>query len=122
MCFSSSGHIVSVELATGATYIWNALCSDHQSLLNTSDVGGSDYCPHSQSGIWSRAGVVVEPLDESVYIVTGNGHFDGKVNWADSIIKMRAGLVGGNAGMLDTYTPDNYQYLGDNVRLFTFLI
>jgi uncharacterized protein (TIGR03437 family) len=42
---------------------------------------------------------------------TGNGSYDGTVNWGESFLKMD--MSSGNATVLDWFTPDNWQSLDD---------
>jgi len=100
--------VVAIELATGASTVFNVLCSDKRTLLGTNS-SASNYCAQDQAGVWGRAGAVVDPDDGSVYIVSGNGLFNadrGGVDYGDSILRLKAGLP--NAGaLIDTYTPVN---------------
>jgi outer membrane protein assembly factor BamB len=50
---------------------------------------------------------VVEPGSGDIYVTTGNGDWNGRTNWGDSILKLSAdGLR-----VLDSYTPTNQQQL-----------
>ena len=109
-CGHYVGHVVSVELSTGRTGVWNSLCSDLRHLL-TSDKTAPNYCPEKESGIWARSGAVEEPLDGTVYVATGNGEFDGTTMWGDTLVKLAAGLPDDSQQqvMVDTYTPEDYE-------------
>jgi hypothetical protein len=102
------GHVVAINLATGASTVWNVLCSDKRVLL-TSDASASNYCSEREAGVWARGGAVQDPDDGSVYIVSGNGLFNadqtGGVNFGDSVIRLKAGLP--DNALLDSYTPTN---------------
>jgi hypothetical protein len=100
------GHVVAVNLATGAATVFNTLCSNIQQLL-TDQPGQPNYCPDVQSGVWARAGAVVEPGTGNVFIVSGNGNFNGTTDWGDSVVKLSADVT----TLLDSYTPTNYQQL-----------
>ena len=63
-------------------------------------------CPESDSAIWARAGVVVEPTG-NLLVATGNGKFDGKRYWGDSVLELSA-----DAGkLLQNWTPANQDAL-----------
>jgi hypothetical protein len=100
------GHLVAVNLSNGIETVFNTLCSNITVLL-TSQSGQSNYCPDVQSGVWARAGAVVDPTNGNVYIASGNGKFNGTTDWGDSVME----LTGNPTTLLDTYTPTNYQQL-----------
>ncbi|KAA6457835.1 hypothetical protein DYQ86_20910 [Acidobacteria bacterium AB60] len=56
-------------------------------------------------GVWMGGGGPVADSAGNVYIVTGNGPWNGNDAMADSIIKFNAKL-----GVLDYFTPDSYAY------------
>jgi len=92
------GHVAVLDAATGSLLrVWNSLSSDRHELLVPSSV------PQSDSGIWGRAGVVIDPATGNMYIATGNGTWDGAVNWGDSVIELDPDA----AGILGNYTPIN---------------
>ncbi|MBV8148986.1 MAG: PQQ-binding-like beta-propeller repeat protein [Candidatus Eremiobacteraeota bacterium] len=101
------GHVLSVRLSDGETHVFNSLCS-HIKTLPT-----ANFCPNSDSGIWGRGGVVVDPDPEMggrVYAATGNGYFDastGGDNYGDSVISLspKATMLLGN------YTPMDFTAL-----------
>lgn len=110
-CGHYVGHVVAVSLTTNEIKVWNSLCSNKQELL-TSDSSQVNYCPDKESGIWSRAGTVLDPLDGNVLVATGNGNFNanlGGFNYGDSIIKLANGLP--SSIPVDSYTPSNYQQM-----------
>jgi len=97
------GHVVGARLDTGAEQVFNSLCSDKQHVLNDGE------CASNQSGIWARGGAVIEPGTGDIYVTTGNGNFNGRTDWGDSVIKLSAdGLH-----VLDSYTPTNQQSLNE---------
>ena len=89
------GHVVAVEAASGRiVHVWNSLCSDRAGVIRPSS------CPESDSAIWARAGVVVEP-DGNLLVATGNGKWDGKTYWGDSVLELSP-----DAGkLLQNWTP-----------------
>jgi hypothetical protein len=60
-------------------------------------------------GVWMGGGGPVADSSGNVYITTGNGPWDGKTSWSDSVLKFNAQLQ-----MLDYFTPDAYQYMDCN--------
>lgn len=95
------GHVVGARLDTGAAQVFNSLCADQPRVLTEGD------CASNQSGIWARGGAVIEPGTGNLYVTTGNGNFNGRTDWGDSIVKLSAdGLH-----VLDSYTPTNEQEL-----------
>ncbi len=101
------GHVVSVDLSTGATTVFNSLCSSQTTLPTNSS------CSNGDSGIWGRGGAVVDPYSTmmgDVYVATGNGLFDGTNNFGDSVIALTANL----SRMIGSYTPTNYTTLQDD--------
>jgi len=101
------GHVVAINLSSGAKTVWNAECSNIAALLYTS---GSDYCSNTMSGIWARPGVKVDPVTGNVYVATGNGNYNangGGYNWGDSIIELKSNL----SSVVDSYTPTTYASL-----------
>lgn len=104
------GHLVAVRLSDGATTVFNSLCSGRRSLPSPTS------CSHSDSGIWSRAGAVVDPdpaMNGRVYIATGNGTFDardGGEDYGDSVIALSADA----RNLFGYYTPENYGELSES--------
>ncbi|HET8907902.1 MAG TPA: PQQ-binding-like beta-propeller repeat protein [Ktedonobacterales bacterium] len=95
------GHVIGARLDTGADQVFNSLCSDKAHILSQGE------CGFDQSGIWARGGAVVEPKTGNIYVTTGNGAWNGRTNWGDSILKLSAdGLR-----VLDSYTPVNQNTL-----------
>jgi PQQ-like domain len=92
------GHVVAVDAATGRIVnVWNSLCSDRHALIEPAS------CSESDSAIWARSGVVVEPSTGNLLVATGNGTFDGKHYWGDSVLELSP-----DAGkLLQNWTPRN---------------
>jgi outer membrane protein assembly factor BamB len=98
------GHVVTIDLQTGAATVFNSLCSDQRHLLRNSD------CSSEQSGIWARGGAVVDPVTSNIFAVTGNGRFNadaGGVDYGDSILE----LSPDGARLLDSFTPEDHDHL-----------
>ncbi|HLY31004.1 MAG TPA: PQQ-binding-like beta-propeller repeat protein [Ktedonobacterales bacterium] len=98
------GHLVTINLATGAIHVFNSLCSQITHLMT----GGE--CTAERSGAWARGGAVVDPVTGDVFFTTGNGPFDansGGDDFGDTILK----LSPDGSHLLDSYTPTNYATL-----------
>lgn len=90
------GHVVSLNRESGRiAAVFNTLCANRHRLLDTA------HCASSDAGIWSRAGVVAESGGRRVLVSTGNGPYDGRTNFGDSVLELTAGLR-----LRRTYTPD----------------
>lgn len=98
------GHVVVVDPASGAARIFNSLCADKTWLLAEGD------CRAQQSGIWARAGAVVDPETGNIFVTTGNGPFNpAEHDYGDSVLQ----LSGDGTTLLDSYTPPDFQQLDD---------
>jgi len=97
------GHVVVIDRSGGRiTNVWNALCSDRRHLLVPST------CPASDAAIWGRAAPVLEPGSGRILVTTGNGDFNGRTDWGDSVLELTP-----NAGrLLHHWTPRNQAQLG----------
>jgi PQQ-like domain len=96
------GHVVSLSPATGRIVgEWNSLCSDRHGLIRPST------CPASDSAIFGRSAPVVDPATGDLLVATGNGPFNGKTNWGDSVL-----VLSPNASrLLRHWTPVNQEEL-----------
>jgi len=107
------GKVVAVDLQTGETNIWNALCSNLTFIPQEADCPVED---RNGAGIWSR-GSVVDGGDDSIFVATGNGLFnanEGGFYWGDSLMRLRKGLrVADGPVILDSYTPTTYKDMQD---------
>jgi hypothetical protein len=90
------GHVVAIDSGSGRiVHVWNSLCSDRTGLLDPSS------CSESDSAIWARAGVVVDPSTANLLVATGNGKWDGRRYWGDSVL-----MLSPDAGkLLQNWTP-----------------
>jgi len=67
------GHVVAIRLRDGEKHVFNSLCSAQHALI------APQTCSGQRSGMWSRAGVVVDPdpdMRGRIYAATGNGRCD----------------------------------------------
>lgn len=96
------GHVAIIDAASGRLIsVWNSLCSDRAGLIEPSS------CPESDSGIWGRAGVVVDEQTGNLYLATGNGSWNGSIYWGDSVIELNPTAT----RILGNYTPTNTEQL-----------
>ena len=95
------GHVAILNSQNGKLLeVWNSLCSNRGGLIDPSS------CPNSRSAIWGRAGAVIDVATGNIFVATGNGPYDGKTNWGDSVIELNPDAT----QMLGNYTPaDNAQ-------------
>ena len=77
------GHVVAIDAASGAIrHVWNALCSDRKQLISPAS------CSESGAAIWGRAGVVVAPRTGRLLVATGDGRWNGRTHWGDSVLML----------------------------------
>ena len=89
------GHVAAIDARTGRlVHVWNALCSDRHALIVPSS------CSESGAAIWARSGVVVMPGGR-LLVATGDGKFDGRRHWGDTV----AMLSSNAARLLQNWTP-----------------
>ena len=112
------GHLVSIDLASGAQNVFNTLCSDKTIHFVLNGIAGTDDCASRQSGIWGRGGATFYAATNRVYIASGNGQFNansGGFNWGDSVLALAPDGTGSGGGMpRDSYTPTDFQSLQDS--------
>jgi outer membrane protein assembly factor BamB len=96
------GHVVAISASSGRiVHVWNALCSDRHALIEPRS------CPESGAAIWGRSGVVVDPASNRLLVATGDGHFDGRRHWGDSVLALTAN----GGGLARSWTPRDYARL-----------
>ncbi|HEV3309442.1 MAG TPA: PQQ-binding-like beta-propeller repeat protein [Chloroflexota bacterium] len=103
------GHVATVNLLTGHENVWNSLCSNIHALI-TDNSGSKTYCPDVQSGMFGRGQAAIDPLNKDVYFVTGNGPWNGKTDWGDSVLRVSPD----GSRLLDAFTPTNQAYLNNS--------
>jgi outer membrane protein assembly factor BamB len=96
------GHVAAIDARTGRlVHVWNALCSDRHALITPSA------CSESGAAIWARSGVVVLPGSGRLLVATGDGKWDGRRHWGDSVL-----MLSPNAGqLLQNWTPTDQAQL-----------
>lgn len=96
------GHVVALSRRSGrAVGVFNSLCSDRHGIIQPSS------CSSSDSAIWSRAGAVIEPGTGRIVISTGNGPFNGRTDWSDSLLELTPRTL----HLRQNYTPRNQEEL-----------
>jgi hypothetical protein len=96
------GHVVSLDPANGRIVgVWNSLCSDRHQLIEPST------CPGSDSAIWGRSAPVADPATGNLLVATGNGPWNGKTNWGDSVLVLSPDAK----RLLKHWTPANQREL-----------
>lgn len=98
------GHVVALAPASGRiVHVWNALCSSRAAIIRPSSCGASD------AAIWARAGAVVVPGSGELLVATGNGRFDGRADWGDSVLALSPALQ-----LRRSWTPANARKLEES--------
>jgi outer membrane protein assembly factor BamB len=96
------GHVVALDAGSGRILgVFNALCSRFADLQRPAS------CPESGAAIWARAGAVVEPGTGDILVATGDGKWDGKEYWGDSVLMLSPDA----RRLLQAWTPRNYAEL-----------
>ncbi len=96
------GHVVTISERSGRiAHVWNSLCSDRRTLILPRT------CASSDSAIWSRNGAAVDPANGTLVVATGNGPWNGRTDWGDSVIVLSPDA----SRMLRHWTPANQAQL-----------
>jgi hypothetical protein len=96
------GHVVAIDRASGSLRgVFNTLCAGRRTLIRPSS------CRSSDSAILSRGGPVVEPGGGRVLISTGNGPYDGRVDFGDSVLE----LTFPGLSLRQSFTPTDQGHL-----------
>jgi outer membrane protein assembly factor BamB len=96
------GHVVTMAERNGRiAHVWNSLCSDRRALMLPRTCGSSD------SAIWSRSGAAVDPANGNLVVATGNGPWNGRTDWSDSVVVLSPDA----SRMLRHWTPADYSHL-----------
>ncbi len=99
------GHVVAIDRTSGRiANVFNTLCANRRQIIVPSS------CRASDSAILSRGGAVVEPGGRRLLISTGNGPWDGRANFGDSVVELTLpGLRFSQA-----FTPSNQAELSES--------
>ena len=100
------GHVVTIDRGTGRiVHVWNSECSDRHRLIRASSCSVTN--TNGDNAIWGRAGAIIEPGTGRILVATGNGPFDGRTSWGDSVLELSP-----DAGaLLHNWTPANQAQL-----------
>jgi outer membrane protein assembly factor BamB len=100
------GHVVTIDRASGRiVHVWNTECSDRHRLIAASSCSVTN--TNGDNAIWGRAGAIIEPDSGRILVTTGNGPFDGRTSWGDSVLELAP-----DAGrLLHNWTPTNQAQL-----------
>ena len=104
------GHLTSINLATGAQKVFNAMCSNQT--VHFVNTPGTPDCSMVHGAIWGRSTVVYNPTTNRIYGGTGDGTFD-PVNhhWGDTVLGLNPDGSGSGLDPVDTYTPGIFSQL-----------
>jgi hypothetical protein len=81
------GHVVMIDRASGRiVHVWNSECSNQHRLIRAASCSVTN--SRGDNAIWSRAGAVIEPGSGRILVATGNGPFDGRTSWGDSVLEL----------------------------------
>ncbi len=103
------GHVAIVDASSGKLLnVWNSLCSNRSGLLQPTS------CDGQRSAIWGKSGPAIDEATGNIFVATGNGSYDGKINWGDSLLEINASAT----QMVGNYTPaDNAEINGRDLDL-----
>jgi hypothetical protein len=77
------GHLVAIGRSSGrVAAVFNTLCANRHALIKPSS------CASSDSAILSRGGAVVEPGGRRLLLDTGNGPWNGRTDFGDSVLEL----------------------------------
>jgi hypothetical protein len=77
------GHVLLIDRTSGRIVsVFNTLCANRRQVILPNS------CPSSDSAILARGGAVVEPGGERLLISTGNGPWNGRTDFGDSVIEL----------------------------------
>jgi hypothetical protein len=92
------GHVAVLDGTSGQVLsVWNALCSTRPGLIDPAS------CAQSGAAIWGRTGAVIDSSSGDIFVATGNGLWDGAVNWGDAALELDPGAT----QLIGNYTPTN---------------
>ncbi len=103
------GHVATISRASGRVRrVFNTLCAKRHRIIVPRS------CPQSDSAILSRGGAVVEPGGRRLLISTGNGHWNGRTDFGDSVLELTVPRL----RLRQAFTPTNQEKLNtDDVDL-----
>ncbi|MGH2896151.1 MAG: PQQ-binding-like beta-propeller repeat protein [Solirubrobacteraceae bacterium] len=103
------GHVAMIDRKSGRiVHVWNSECSDRHQLIRASSCGVTN--TRGDNAIWGRAGAIIEPGSRRILVATGNGPFDGRTSWGDSVLE----LAPNASTLLHNWTPADQAHLDAN--------
>jgi glucose dehydrogenase len=100
------GHVVTIDRTSGRiVHVFNSECSDRHLLIRASSCGVTN--TRGDNAIWGRAGAVIEPDSGRILVATGNGPFDGRTSWGDSVLE----LTPDAGALVHSWTPTDQAHL-----------
>ena len=109
------GHVTTIDLATGASNVFNTLCSDQA--VHFVEQPATPDCAQVQSGVWARPGVTYSATTGLIYFATGNATYNPTTHdWGDTVLAIHPDGTGVNGGPVDSFTPADYQSLNTSDR------
>ncbi len=94
------GHVVTILRGSGRiAHVWNSECSSRHRLIRASSCSVTN--TNGDNAMWGRAGAVIEPGSHRILTATGNGPFNGRTNWGDSVLELSANA----SRLLHNWTP-----------------
>lgn len=98
------GHVAILDAQSGKLlHVWNSLCSDRTGLLQPKS------CASTESAIWGRSGATIDPNSGDIFVATGNGPYNGRTDWGDSLIQLNPAAT----QILGNFTPSDNKRLED---------
>jgi hypothetical protein len=92
------GKVALIDRGDGSVdRVFNSLCSDRKGVIEPAT------CSESGSAIWGRGGAVVMPGTRRILVATGDGAFNGKTHWGDSVLELSPDAK----RLLGNWTPKN---------------
>ena len=96
------GHVVTIYRSSGRiAHVWNTECSNRHRIIRASSCRYTN--TQGDNAIWGRAGAVIEPGNRRILVATGNGPFNGSINWGDSVLELSPNA----SRLLHNWTPTN---------------
>lgn len=108
-------------LANNAVYVsfgshgdagsWHGWMMSYNASNLSQQLGVLNSTPNGLGGsIWQSGHGLASDSAGDIYVITGNGDFDGQTNYSESFLK----LTGAAPAVADWFTPNNWQTLADN--------
>jgi outer membrane protein assembly factor BamB len=96
------GHVVTIDRTNGrVAQVWNTECANVHRLIAATSCSFTN--TQGDNAIWARQGAVIEPGTRRILVATGNGPFNGSINWGDSVLELTADA----SRLLHNWTPPN---------------